>query len=220
MRPTLRPLLLSCLVLGACTQTPAPPAQANAEPAIAPVARPAAPAVPAPEVADTAALPATPATPATPTPTRADAGAAIAPSSAASPAAAATPLPTVVMHKSPSCGCCSKWADHLRAAGFRVEVRDHDDMLAVKQRLGVPMDQASCHTAEVGGYFVEGHVPAQDIKRLLAEKPKARGIAVPGMPAGSPGMEVPDGTVQPYTVELVQADGTALAYAQHDAPVR
>jgi hypothetical protein len=218
VRTMLRPLLLSCLVLGACTQTPAPSPQANAEPAITPVAPPAAPEVRGPAVGDT--LPATPATPVPPTTTRADANAAVAASSAASPATAATPLPTVLMHKSPSCGCCGKWADHLRAAGFRVEVRDHDDMLAVKQRLGVPMDQASCHTAEVGGYFVEGHVPAQDIKRLLAEKPTARGISVPGMPAGSPGMEVPDGTVQPYTVELVQADGTAVAYARHDAPAQ
>ena len=217
MRPILRPLLLSCLVLSACTQTPATPPQASAEPAAPPVA-PAAPAAPV----EDAALPATPAPPATPpipTTTAVDAGAAVAASSATPPTAAATALPTVVMHKSPSCGCCSKWADHLRAAGFRVEMRDHDDMLAVKQRLGVPMDKASCHTAEVGGYFVEGHVPAQDIKRLLADKPKARGISVPGMPMGSPGMEVPDGTVQPYTVQLVQADGTAVAYAEHGASV-
>jgi hypothetical protein len=103
----------------------------------------------------------------------------------------------------------------MRAKGFQVEVQDHDDLVAVKQRLGVPMAKASCHTAEVGGYFVEGHVPAEDVRRLLADKPKARGITAPGMPIGSPGMEAPDGTVQPYTVELVQADGTAVPYATH-----
>lgn len=124
-------------------------------------------------------------------------------------------LPLAVVHKTPTCGCCGDWIDHLRDAGFVVEVRDADDLTPVKQRLGVPYGKGSCHTAEIGGYFVEGHVPADDIKRLLAEAPKARGLVLPGMPIGSPGMEAPDGTVQPYTVELVTRDGSTVAYATH-----
>lgn len=124
-------------------------------------------------------------------------------------------LPLAVVHKTASCGCCGVWADHLKAAGFPVEIRDTDDMHPVKRRLGVPAGKASCHTAEIGGYVVEGHVPASDIKRLLKERPTARGLALPGMPAGSPGMEMPDGHVQPYTVELVLADGSTQAFAQH-----
>lgn len=122
---------------------------------------------------------------------------------------------TMVVHKSPSCGCCALWVDHLREAGFEVEVRNHDNLNPVKERVGVPLGKGSCHTAEIGGYFVEGHVPAADIKRLLAQKPDARGLVLPGMPAGSPGMELPDGTTQPYTVELVGSDGTITAFAQH-----
>ncbi len=124
-------------------------------------------------------------------------------------------LPLVVVHKSPTCGCCAKWADHLRQSGFTVEVRDHDSLEPMKARLGIPFGKGSCHTAEVAGYFVEGHVPAADIKRLLARKPDAKGLVLPGMPAGSPGMELPDGTAQPYTVELVGRDGTVTPYAQH-----
>lgn len=137
---------------------------------------------------------------------------------AASSAVAATidpELPLAIVHKTASCGCCGVWADHLKAAGFPVEIRDTDDMHPVKQRLGVPVGKASCHTAEIGGYVVEGHIPASDIKRLLKERPTARGLALPGMPAGSPGMEMPDGYVQPYTVELVLADGSTEPFAQH-----
>jgi len=103
----------------------------------------------------------------------------------------------------------------MRAAGFKVDVRDVDDLDSVKSRVGIPFGKGSCHTAEVGGYFVEGHVPALDIKRLLAEKPDAKGLVVPGMPAGSPGMEMPDGRVQPYVVELVGRDGTTSDFAHH-----
>lgn len=124
-------------------------------------------------------------------------------------------LPVMLVHKSATCGCCSAWVDHMRAAGFRVDVRDVDDLDAVKARVGVPAGKGSCHTAEVGGYFVEGHVPARDIKQLLAEKPEARGLVVPGMPVGSPGMELPDGRVQPYVVELVAPDGTTSAFARY-----
>lgn len=124
-------------------------------------------------------------------------------------------LPLVVVHKSPSCGCCGLWVEHMKQAGFQVEVRNADNVNPVKERLGVPYGKGSCHTAEVGGYFVEGHVPAQDIKRLLAQKPDAKGLVVPGMPLGSPGMEMPDGAVQPYTVELVDKKGATTAFAQH-----
>ena len=130
-------------------------------------------------------------------------------------AKATVSLPLVVVHKSASCGCCGLWIEHLRKAGFQVEVRDSDNVNPVKERVGVPIGKGSCHTAEVGGYFVEGHVPAQDIKRLLAQKPDAKGLVLPGMPAGSPGMERPDGTTQPYTVELVGRDGLTTAFARH-----
>ncbi|MBB1472001.1 DUF411 domain-containing protein [Luteimonas sp. MC1782] len=121
----------------------------------------------------------------------------------------------MLVHKSPSCGCCSAWIEHMRAAGFGIDVRDVDDMGPVKEALGVPYVKGSCHTAEIGGYFIEGHVPAEDVKRLLAEKPDAKGLVLPGMPAGSPGMEMPDGRVQPFVVELVARDGTTSVYARH-----
>ena len=124
-------------------------------------------------------------------------------------------LPLVTVHKSPTCGCCTGWVEHMREAGFRVDVRDVDNLEPVKTRLGIPYGKGSCHTAEVGDYFVEGHVPASDIKRLLAEKPDAKGLVLPGMPLGSPGMEVPDGTVQPYTVEIIDQQGEATAFARH-----
>lgn len=95
----------------------------------------------------------------------------------------------VVVYKSPSCGCCGNWVEHLRAGGFTVAVRERHDLTPVKARFGVPAPLEACHTAEVGGYVVEGHVPATEFRRLLAERPKARGLAVPGMPVGSPGME-------------------------------
>jgi hypothetical protein len=96
----------------------------------------------------------------------------------------------MVVAKDPDCGCCGAWVEHIRSAGFAVEVIESPQMNRVKARLGVPQDLASCHTAEIDGYVIEGHVPADSIKRLLAEKPRATGLAVPGMPAGSPGMEV------------------------------
>jgi hypothetical protein len=151
----------------------------------------------------------------------ASAGTAALPDAGTTAAAATTTptmrpaLPRVVVHKSASCGCCALWVDHMRDAGFQVEVRNEDNLNPVKERVGVPVGKGSCHTAEVGGYFVEGHVPAEDIKRLLAQQPDAKGLVLPGMPAGSPGMELPDGTTQPYTVELVQRDDTTTAFAQH-----
>lgn len=130
-------------------------------------------------------------------------------------APATSGLPLLVVNRTPSCGCCGVWVDHMREAGFEVQVNNFDNLNPIKERVGVPLGKGSCHTAEVGGYFVEGHVPAEDVKRLLAEKPDAKGLVVPGMPLGSPGMEVPDGTVHPYTVELVGNDGETTAFAQH-----
>ena len=104
-------------------------------------------------------------------------------------ASAAAPKPAINVSKDPNCGCCTGWVEHLRNNGFTATVTDTKDMPAVKTRLGVPEKLASCHTAEIAGYVIEGHVPAHAINRLLAEKPKARGLAVPGMPIGSPGME-------------------------------
>ena len=124
-------------------------------------------------------------------------------------------LPSVTVHKSPSCGCCVKWVEHMRKAGFEVTVNDIDNVHTVKMRVGVPPATCSCHTAEVAGYFLEGHVPASDVKRLLAERPAAKGLAVPGMPMGSPGMEVPDGRTQAYDVELVAKDGTTSRFSRH-----
>ena len=145
---------------------------------------------------------------------------ATAPAKSPAAPAATTPvadpsLPLVTVHKNASCGCCVLWVEHMQAAGFRVEVRNIDNMEPVKSRLGVPVGKGSCHTAEVAGYFVEGHVPAEDVKRLLAQKPAAKGLVLPGMPMGSPGMEMPDGRTEPYTVELVQSDGTMVEFAQH-----
>ncbi|HEU4499838.1 MAG TPA: DUF411 domain-containing protein [Sphingomicrobium sp.] len=120
----------------------------------------------------------------------------------------------LTVHKSPYCGCCAKWIEHVEKHGFTVKVVETEQMMAVKKKLGVPDKMASCHTSEVGGYFVEGHVPAADIKRLLAQKPKAAGIAVPGMPSGSPGMD-DGGEAQPYATILVRRDGTTAVFARH-----
>jgi hypothetical protein len=108
--------------------------------------------------------------------------------------------PLITIHRDPNCGCCSGWVQHLQKAGFPTKVLDTTDLEAVKTRLGVPDDLAACHTAEAWGYIIEGHVPAVALKRLLAEKPDATGLAVPGMPVGSPGME--GGTPEPYEVVL------------------
>lgn len=123
--------------------------------------------------------------------------------------------PRVVVHKNESCGCCKLWVQHLEKAGFSVQVIDEDNLGPIKERVGVPYGKGSCHTAEVAGYFVEGHVPATDIQRLLRERPQAKGLTVPGMPAGSPGMEVPSGQVVPYEVLLVGKDGSTSVYARH-----
>ncbi len=107
----------------------------------------------------------------------------------------------VTVYKSPTCGCCGAWVDHLRESGFSVVVKEQDDLAPVKALLGIPYELQACHTATVGGYVIEGHVPAGDIRRLLAEQPRGIGLAVPGMPVGSPGMEQGD-EQEPFRVFL------------------
>ncbi len=123
-------------------------------------------------------------------------------------------LPTVLVYKSPTCGCCNGWIDHLRAAGFTVDARNTTDIMPVKLESGVPVQMSSCHTAIIDGYVVEGHVPADQVKRLLAERPDLAGIAVPGMPTGSPGMEGPN--ARPYEVLSFTHSGEAAVYAVVD----
>jgi hypothetical protein len=125
-------------------------------------------------------------------------------------------LPTIEVWKSPSCQCCSKWIEHLQNDGFTVIAHNENAMNPLKTRLGVPQDLASCHTAVVDGYVIEGHVPAQDIRKLLREKPKALGLAVPGMPIGSPGMEQGD-EIERYETLLFNAEGSSV-FAIHGAP--
>ena len=124
-----------------------------------------------------------------------------------------TPAPLVEVWKSPSCGCCKDWVEHMQASGFPVEVHDSGNT-AARARLGVGARYGSCHTAVVAGYAIEGHVPASDIRRLLKERPVAVGLAVPGMPIGTPGMDGPEyrGRKDPYDVLLLQANGTASVY--------
>ena len=128
------------------------------------------------------------------------------------PALAQTMAP-VDVYKSPSCGCCGKWIDHLRKSGFKVNIHEVSDVPGTRKKLGMPDRLGSCHTAKVGNYVVEGHTPASDIKRLLKEKPKALGLATPGMPLGSPGMDIPNSP--PYETLLVQADGSTRVFAKH-----
>lgn len=120
----------------------------------------------------------------------------------------------VLMYKDPNCGCCSAWADHMRASGFRVNEIATSEMADVKRKAGVPKAAGSCHTAKVGGYIIEGHVPAADVKRLLAEKPKVIGIAAPGMPMGSPGMEGPY-PADRYDVVTFDDKGNSSVFSRH-----
>src|SRR6185436_37899 len=117
--------------------------------------------------------------------------------------------PKITTYKSPTCGCCSKWVDHMRANGFDVTATNVEDMAAVKQKYGVPDKAGSCHTSVVGDYVIEGHVPADVVKRLLAERPKLAGLATPGMPASAPGMDIPG---QPYTIVAFDRAGQLTVY--------
>lgn len=130
------------------------------------------------------------------------------------PASASDKLPLVQVYKSPTCGCCGAWVEHMRAAGFTVTVTEVGDTTAARKRYGFPDRFGSCHTAIVGGYVVEGHVPAAEVKRLLAMKPPALGISVPGMPAGSPGMEV-GARKDPYDVFLIDKSGRETVFAHY-----
>jgi hypothetical protein len=122
--------------------------------------------------------------------------------------------PAMVVHKDPNCGCCQSWADIAQRAGYLVEVVNEADMSAVKARLGVPEELGSCHTTEVAGLTIEGHVPIEAVERVLRDRlPGLRGIAVPGMPAGSPGMETPDGRRDPFQVIAFFADGRTSVHA-------
>ena len=118
----------------------------------------------------------------------------------------------VTVYKSPYCGCCGAWVTHMKDHGHDMKTVEMEDLTAIKKMTGVPEPLQSCHTAVIDGYVIEGHVPASDVARLLQEKPKARGLAVPGMPVGSPGMEGPN--PQPYEVLLFQADGSAAIYSR------
>lgn len=117
------------------------------------------------------------------------------------------------VYKSPWCGCCSKWVDHLQANGHTVATKNIENLDMIKKMAGVPERFQSCHTAMVDGYIVEGHVPSKDIERLLAERPKAKGLAVPGMPTGSPGME--GGAPDKYDVMLFNPDGSSDVFARY-----
>ncbi len=119
----------------------------------------------------------------------------------------------IAVYKSPWCGCCEQWIGHMRSQGHTVAVQDMEGLDAVKKMARVPEDLQSCHTAFVAGYVLEGHVPAADLARLLAERPKARGLAVPGMPGGSPGME--GAAAEPYDVMLFQTDGSARVFSRY-----
>ena len=120
----------------------------------------------------------------------------------------------ITVWKTPDCGCCKEWVTHLKKNGFEVVTNDIKDTAPMRQKLGLPAKFGSCHTAQLGAYVLEGHVPAQEVRRLLREKPQAVGLAVPGMPVGSPGMEV--GSRQdPYDVLLVMADGSSRVYQSY-----
>ena len=129
------------------------------------------------------------------------------------PPAWADEVPLVEVWKSPTCGCCKVWIRHLEAHGFKVRAHDQGNTDA-RAALGIPLAYGSCHTARVGGYAIEGHVPAREIHRLLKDKPAAVGLAVPAMPIGSPGMDGPEygGRRDPYEVLLVQRDGRSIVY--------
>jgi hypothetical protein len=124
-------------------------------------------------------------------------------------------LPSILVYKTATCGCCHGWVEHMREAGFTVDARDVADNVAlmqVKVDAGVPVEMSSCHTSLIDGYVVEGHVPADQVKRLLAERPNVLGIAAPGMPAGSPGMDIPNSPA--YDIIAWGADGSRSVFAE------
>jgi hypothetical protein len=122
---------------------------------------------------------------------------------------------TIAVVRDPGCGCCMKWVAHLRSAGFKATVTESSEMAAFKDSKGIPMGARSCHTGVVGGYVIEGHVPVEDIRRLLKDRPNVVGLAVPGMPSGSPGMEVPSGKVDAYNVVAFDKAGKTSVFSSH-----
>jgi hypothetical protein len=130
--------------------------------------------------------------------------------------AGAVAQPLVTVYKSPTCGCCSDWVEHMEEAGFTVEAHDVNDLASVKQENGVPGALHSCHTAIVDGYVIEGHVPAEDVTELLAERPEVIGLAVPGMPIGSPGMEIAGQPAQRFDVVSFDVNGTLDVFSSHN----
>lgn len=132
----------------------------------------------------------------------------------AMPALAMAATPIIDVYKSATCGCCEAWVKHLRDNGFKVEAHNVANPSDTREKMGIPDQMGSCHTAVVEGYAIEGHVPAAEIKRLLASKPKARGLAAPGMPLGSPGMEGP--RKDAYDVYLVLPDGSSRVYQHYN----
>lgn len=126
---------------------------------------------------------------------------------------AAAAADVVEVYKSPYCGCCTQWVEYMKRNGFEVRVTDVDNVDAARKRLGMPQQYGACHTSRVGGYLVEGHVPAEDVRKLLAQKPKALGIAVPAMPPGSPGM--PSDKPVRYDTLLVRHDGGSTVFSRH-----
>jgi hypothetical protein len=132
-------------------------------------------------------------------------------------AARADDAPVMHVEKTASCGCCHAWVERMREAGFDVRARNvtQGALVQMKIALGITPETSSCHTAAIGGYVVEGHVPAEDVRRLLAEAPAARGISVPGMPMGSPGMDFSDER-EPYEVVLIGEDGAISTFSRHE----
>lgn len=122
-------------------------------------------------------------------------------------------MPRVTLYKNPTCACCAEWAEHMRANGFRVDVREGANLAEVREQVGVPFRLGSCHTAVVDGYAIEGHVPADLVRKLLADRPEIRGLAVPGMPPGVPGMPDPGPGRAPYDILAFRADGSTQVYA-------
>ncbi|MCC2955619.1 DUF411 domain-containing protein [Massilia sp. IC2-477] len=129
------------------------------------------------------------------------------------PLAASAAQPVIEVYKTATCGCCKEWVKHLEANGFKVKAQDVENTSDYREKFGIPNEYGSCHTGRVNGYALEGHVPASEIKRLLSEKPKARGLAVPGMPMGSPGMEGP--RKDAYDVLLVKDGGKTSVYKRY-----
>jgi len=144
------------------------------------------------------------------------AGILVIPITAAIPATAASGPPTIAVAKTATCGCCQVWVDYLTKEGFKVETQDMaaGQLTQFKVKHGITPDLASCHTARVAGYTIEGHVPVREINRLLAEKPDAIGLTVPGMPLGSPGMDY-GSEKEPYDVLLIKKDGTTSVFAKY-----